>query len=334
MSCTRVFGCIAIIVVTGGLLVPGALADIDKKQAKQDWKQFADLCQKYQYVFMSQSEVKKLGKGCIEEWQAWKKEFEPLRETFKERYGTTTAEVLEKFEGVEEPLDVKMPAWQAAAAGYDIDIPRKEAMFAEWAVSWGKDAYRIANLIEDEKEKLELKVTRAEDAVGYFELAKMWNPDGDYDEYIEQAKAVLEKARPQWHAVLKDLKWPGNNPDFAGPGNPDELAAAAIEFLKKNPKWSKPEYDDEHTPIAACVEGKGWDVYKKAPVTEEPTQYSIDIFVAFKGTKDPKTAYCYHMVFYTAEEAGVKKGLPFHYANSKQYAKFRMLMENVPVKKQ
>jgi len=36
------------------------------------------------------------------------------------------------------------------------------------------------------------------------------------------------------------------------------------------------------------------------------------------------------MVFYTVEEGGVQKALPFRYANSRQYAKYRMLMSNVP----
>lgn len=129
-----------------------------------------------------------------------------------------------------------------------------------------------------------------------------------------------------------ELKWPGHNADFAGPGSPDELAQAALEFLRKNPNWSKPEYDDEHIPVAACVTAKGWEVSKTAPLTKQTTQYSLDIFVAFKGKKNPKIAYCCNMVFYTAEEAGVNMGLPFRYANSRQYAKYRMLMSHVPVK--
>ena len=79
-----------------------------------------------------------------------------------------------------------------------------------------------------------------------------------------------------------------------------------MEFLRKNPNWSKPEYDDEHLPVAACVTGKIWEVQKKT-LLGEPTQYSVDILVAFAGKKDPKIAYCYHMVFCTREEAGVSK---------------------------
>ena len=55
------------------------------------------------------------------------------------------------------------------------------------------------------------------------------------------------------------------------------------------------------------------------------------MLVAFTGKADPELV-CYRMVFYTREEAGVKPGLPFHFANSKQYACFRMLKANVPGK--
>jgi len=126
---------------------------------------------------------------------------------------------------------------------------------------------------------------------------------------------------------LKDIEgkeWPGHNPDFSGPGDPDELAAAALDFLGKNPNWSRPEYDDVHIPYAACVSGTDWAVSKKAPLTHQPTQYSLNILVAFTGVKNPDVAYVYHMVFYTREEAGVEKDLPFRYANSRQYSKYKV----------
>ncbi len=45
---------------------------------------------------------------------------------------------------------------------------------------------------------------------------------------------------------IKGKEWPGHNPDFSGPGDPDKLAAAALDFLRKKPDWSRPEYDDVH----------------------------------------------------------------------------------------
>jgi len=186
---------------------------------------------------------------------------------------------------------------------------------------------------KDNKEKLELKYVRAEDAVRYYKLAKLWKPGDDHDAKIQEAEAAASEALPLWKEVLKELKWPGHNEKFAGPGKPEALAKAALEFLRGHPKWSAPEYDDEHVPLAACVEGDAWSVWKRAPLTEQPTQYSVAILVVFSGKADPELVYAYHMVFYTAEAGGVKPGLPFRHANSKQYARFRMLKENVPTAK-
>ena len=333
MNRNRISITVVLLTVSFVLLAVSAQAQIDKKQAKADWRALDALCYKYQQEFMSESDIKKKGTAFHDEWQAWKKQFEPLRKMFQDKYGKTHIDVGDKFEGIEKPLDANYDIWQVANVAYSLDIAQEEQRYTDWAVSWGKDSYRAWKHLEaKDLKKLELKLVRAEDAAQYFTLAKKWNPDGDYDEYISQAEAAVAETRPLWLKALEELKWPGHNTDFTGPGNPDELAQAALEFLRKNPNWSKPEYDDEHIPVAACVTAKGWEVSKTAPLTKQTTQYSLDIFVAFKGKKDSKTAYCYNMVFYTAEEAGVSMGLPFRYANSRQYAKYRMLMSHVPVK--
>ncbi|MCD4654491.1 hypothetical protein K8T06_11235, partial [bacterium] len=78
-----------------------------------------------------------------------------------------------------------------------------------------------------------------------------------------------KEASNDWMRMEKllDENWPDHNPNYSGPGKPEKIAEAALDFLKKNPDWSKPEYDDVHTPYAARVTGKDWEVYKKAPLT-------------------------------------------------------------------
>ena len=300
-------------------------------QMIEDWKALSAVCAEYQQSFQSESEMKKRGADVIPAWQDWKKRFEPIRDQFRKRYGDEARLVNEAFTDVPKPEGVEMDAWMAANLAYDLDIARCEKNFAEAAARWGEAAWRTTSMIElDNKEKLELKYQRAEDALCYYKLAAQWDPSGSYKEAIQKAEAAVKEALPLWKDVLKKLTWPGHNPDFAGPGDANEIARAALEFLRKHPKWTKPEYDDEHVPFAACVEGKGWEVWKRAPLTEEPTQYSVDVLVAFTGKADPDLVYVYHMVFYTDEFAGVKPALPLHYANSKQYAKFRMLKESVP----
>ncbi len=306
----------------------------DPNQAAQDWKALAILAKEYQDNFQSQSDFKKRGAMAAAAWQDWKKRFVPAREQFRKRYGDHNPTIYTTFEKVPKPEGVTMPATQASGIAYGIDLAQCEQQFANWAVGWGKEALRLSKSIQkDNKEKLELKYIRAEDAARYYKLAKLWKPDANHDAEILEAEAAAKEALPLWKEVLKELKWPGHNEKFAGPGEPEALAKAALEFLREHPKWSAPEYEDEHVPLAACVEGDAWNVWKRAPLTEQPTQYSVAILVAFSGKADPELVYVYHMVFYTAEAGGVKPGLPFRHANSKQYAKFRMLKANVPATK-
>ena len=304
---------------------------VNVDQAQADWKELAPLCQKYMQTFMSESAAKKMGPRFQQEWIEWKKQFEPVRDRFRSRYGTSNPEIYEAFKDVPQPEGVDMPATQAAGLANDIDLPACEARFADWAAEWATTALGTSQRIAlDNAEKIELKYVRAEDAARYFKLAQKWNAGKDLSAKIAEAEAAVAEALPVWKKTLAELKWPGHNAAFAGPGDPNEIAEAALAFLREHPSWSKPEYDDEHIPFAACVEGKGWDVWKRAPLTDVPTQYSVDVLVAFTGQADPDLVYVYHMVFYTAEAAGVQPGLPLHYANSKQYASFRMLKANVP----
>lgn len=325
-------GLMAVLAV-GVMSATPAAAQVNKTQAVADWKVMDRLCTQYQRTFLSESEAKKMGPSFKTEWETWKKEFVPAWESFSKKYGADHRAVGKTFEGIEKPDGVSNDAWMVANIAVGIDVSRQEAQFADWAVGWAKDALRVATGFKGENlEQLERKLIRAEDAVRYFKLAKTWNPKGDYDESMKQAEAIVKEVTPQWKKALSELKWPGHSAEFAGPGKPDELAAAALELLRKKPDWTKPEYDDEHVPFAACVTAKGWEVWKKAPLTEQPTQYCTELLVAFTGKADPDLVYCYRMVFYTKEEAGVKPELPFHYANSKQYACFRMLKANVPGK--
>jgi len=333
MSAKRVSGCLVLGIAVQMVLAVSAMAQVDKKQAVEDWKRMDELCGEYQQTFMSESDAKKKGAAFKEEWEAWKKKFEPAWADFKKKYGKDHTAVGEAFKGIDKPQGVSMDAWQEAAVANGVNIAEVEKKFADWAVAWGDDAYRIATHSPGETlDVLERKMIRAEDAVRYYKLAKTWDAKRDCAEQISKAEEVVKEVKPAWKKALAEKKWPGHRGEFTGPGKPDELAAAALEFLRKNPNWTKPEYDDEHTPLAACVTGKGWEVWKKAPLTEQPTQYSIELLVAFSGKADPELVYCYHMVFYTKEEAGVKPELPFNFANSKQYACFRMLKSNVSTK--
>ena len=308
----------------------GSPAAVDEGQAQKDWVALSKLVDEYQRRLSSESYLKDSGEKFVEEWKAWAAQFEPLMKDFTARYGSSFEEVNKSFKDIQRPLEASQDIDQLFNTASRINVAEQGKRFADMTAGMAREAYGQWDNYNPEPAKMELKLNYAERALRYFRMAKALDPKSSYDDFITKAEAAVAQSQKQWKGVLKDLKWPGHNPEFAGPGDPEELAAAALKYLRNADHWSKPEYDDEHIPIAACVTANGWVVSKKVPLTGEPTQYSLDMFVAFKGTKDPDIAYGYHMVFYTAEEAGIEKGPPFRYANSRQYAKYKMLIDNVP----
>lgn len=310
--------------------------EIDKGLAAKDWVAIEKHLTAYHGTYSEKGFIEgqylvQNGSEGLAAWRTWKAEVVPFMERFRKTYGSNYTDVAKSFEGVQQPLDAQSDnvadTFNQLAA---LDPGEQEKRYLEALMEYGRDAYnRWKQMTDPPLEKMELKMSYTERALSGFSLAKELDPSGSYDDFIAQAKAAYDETAPKWREALNDLKWPGHNPAFAGPGTPQALAAAALEFLRKTERWSKPEYDDKHIPYAACVTGAGWEV-SKTNALQQPTQYSIDITVAFEGTKDPAVVYTYSMVFYTREELGVEKGLPFMYCNSKLYQKYRMLKNKIP----
>ena len=302
---------------------------IDKNRAAKDWVTLERLADKFRDSLSSEGYFTKAGATFIPEWREWKDEFLPFWKIFEQRYGKTHADVFESFKGVRKPLDVSLGLDILYGKLANVDVAKQEKTYVDWAVKRGRYSYmRWKRMTSPDPTKVELKFDYTERALNSFKIAKAFDPDSGYDDFIAEAQAARDETYPEWVEALKKLTWPGHNAAFAGPGRPTALAAAALNYLKRAKHWSKPEYDDVHIPVAACVTARDWAVSKKN-VRGQPLQYSINMTVAFEGKKDPKIAYVYNMVFYTREELGVKKGLPFMYANSRQYEKYRMLKSKV-----
>lgn len=268
-------------------------------------------------------------------WEKWRDEFTPFAKNFIDRYGAKREELLQSFKDMDLPEGVYVtPANLEDLLSLDTGAHQK--IIAGWLKADGDEVFKRWEAMKDpSKEKLELKADYARRALDKYLLAEKLDSGVSGD-----AKDKAEKALEESEAVLKkamaDLKWPGHNANFEGPGSPDYLASEALKLLRTmkadGKQWSKPEYDDEHIPVAACVIGSKWEISKKEPITERPTQYSLKFFVAFKGTKSSDIAYGYNMFFYTRESEASRAEMspPFYYCNSEQYAKHKMLMKNVP----
>ncbi|MBN1878842.1 hypothetical protein JW823_01930 [bacterium] len=303
---------------------------IDPKQVTDDWALMDSLLTERDF-FLYQSEFDKNPEAFAAKWLPFADTFRKKEDEFSTRYGTDRNTWMTTFEGAVKPEGAKREYYSIVNEFLAADIDGMHRNIVGWAESSGSEQYgNWERLADPDPKQVELRHRYAARALTAYRVAAKLSPEKDYGDILDKCEAAERDTKKQFLDILKDLSWPGNNPDFEGPGKPKELAGAALEFLRDHPTWSKPEYDDVHVPYAACVSGKGWEVWKRNKLTENPTQYSLDILVAFTGEKDPDIVYVYSMVFYTAEEDGVKKELPFIYASSKQYQKYQMLKSSVP----
>ena len=300
-------------------------------QSTQDWKRAAELFSFYYRELNSEYSFSGHEKEYIEAWKKWRDDVITFRTEFRKKYGNTAEEAAAGFENVTPPEGVGNSIRQICEVLLPFDFSAKEKEIAGWAVKAGDSSYaKWQNFNPPNATKMELKVDYARRALSSYGIAGMVDPEGEYGELTKKAKDAIAESEKVWKKALAELKWPGHNAAFKGPGGPDTLAEEALKLLQSVDSWSKPEYDDEHFPVAACVTGSAWEVSKTNPITRKPTQFSLNFLVAFAGNKDHDIAYAYNMVFYTKEEEGVKKETPFRYVNSRQYAKYKMLMSNVP----
>jgi hypothetical protein len=311
------------------LCLVAAVALADQKQ--EDWKRMDTLVTAAK-EFDSQYALKSDPHAYAEKWFKFIAAWNEDAPRFFATYGKTDHEIKKAFEGVQRPdgtrnsHDPNSLAWSALA----VDIPGRQQVIAEYAEELGQEYLdRIEQSRVHSPDKVEFRLKLANQAAVVYNLAETLAPGSSSGQLAHAEKLIAEHEAANLEAVARTT-WPGHNQSFQGPGDPDELATAALAFLRNNPDWTRPEYADEHIPYAAVVRGQAWEVEKTVILTGEPTQYALDMLVAFKGKQQTDKAYVYQMVFYTGEARGIERGLPFRFANSRQYAKHQMLLKNVP----
>ncbi|MCP4640937.1 MAG: hypothetical protein GY851_10910 [bacterium] len=309
-----------------------AIPAMAQDKALEDWSRMNDLLAVYNSNFGSAYSQSDKGPEFIQLWKDWSKDAAEFIPYFKKTYGDTPEAVASAFEGKEPPEGVHNYPRALTDALYAVDVQALQAEVAGWLAKAGDEQYAKWDGYDAPPEKAELKLKYAERALAAYEGAAEISPEAVGDQIAKAEKAV-EESEAVAREALESKEWPGHNPEFAGPGDPDDLAAAALKLLerlrKEDRTWSKPEYDDEHIPLAACVVATAWGVEKKTPITEIPTQRRLKMFVAFGGTKDDDVAYGYYMYFYTPEKEGIEEKPPFEYCNSEQYACFKLLKEKI-----
>ena len=122
--------------------------------------------------------------------------------------------------------------------------------------------------------------------------------------------------------LIAERKWPGNNKDFNGPGSPEELNKAALEYFNSTCR----PVEKAHL---ACIIEPEWYCFKRN-IFGQPIQWALTFKVAVdvEGETNDDEIYAWSISFLTSENVGVEKAPPFKMAafNGKK----RMKRANVP----
>ncbi|HNW34372.1 MAG TPA: hypothetical protein PKM25_05530, partial [Candidatus Ozemobacteraceae bacterium] len=142
---------------------------------------------------------------------------------------------------------------------------------------------------------------------------------------VDLAPKVEEAATGDVAAIEKQIaerQWPGNHKGFSGPGTPDELNKAALDYFNSTCKPTEKA-------LAACIVEPDWYCFKRN-IFGEPVQWALTFWVAVdvQGETTPDIVYAWSISFITEENVGVAKAPPFKWAafNFKQ----KMKRANVP----
>ncbi len=145
--------------------------------------------------------------------------------------------------------------------------------------------------------------------------ADLINLKAKIEEQAAKSSADIQKQ-------IEERQWPGHHKGFSGPGNPDDLAKAALEYFNSTCKPGEKA-------LAACVIEPEWYCFKRN-IFGQPIQWALTFQVAVdvEGETTPDLIYTWSISFLTEENVGVEKKPPFKSAafNFKQ----KMKRANVP----
>ncbi len=256
--------------------------------------------------------------------------------------GTDNAVILEKLNAIEKDqpeIEKQLNAFAATYGKTRNDIDSKIWDLTETVKNQRPDE-SAGNAYEESKQWLDnIKPSRKEKAGEFINQAEGLQSNMDsYKAYVtdenfekmkgqlglalqfdpenEKAKEMLanvDKLRTEKLGAIQDkidaAEWPGHFKNFTGPGDPDDLAEAAMEYLRADEE-ARNDKNPERT-IAVAIRGN-WYPFKKN-ILGETIQWGLPIWGACYNEKEKKEGICrvFSLTVLTGEEKGVKQAPPF-----------------------
>jgi hypothetical protein len=155
------------------------------------------------------------------------------------------------------------------------------------------------------------------------ELAKRYDPQNqDVVEWLGKMDTMEASNAAQVEKAMNEFVFSGHVQGFAGPGNPDELAKAALAYFNSTCKPNEKA-------IRASVVDKEWYCYKRN-LFGEPTIWALTFVMAvqLEEEKDKDITRVWNISLLTEEKPGVQKVPPFQSAAFNQ--SYRMRTSKLP----
>ncbi len=290
-----------------------AAAMSEKEQVIASWKELASIQDRNQELFMRFSSPNFADPATCEEWlkklEAFlKDDLEAIRKMLgnTEKYGKTPNEVHNKWVeivGEDDPFQ----------RSRDVDGIINSLQQGLQNVEQGR-VKAADSLVESAELQLSMVDSFAESArAGIFErnkvnlqLAKRFDPGNQKAaEWLARIDEMAAKSAADAEKAMNDAVFPSHIDGFAGPGNPDELAKAAMEYINGSGKPTEKA-------VAAVVSEKDWYCFRRN-IFGEPTIWALTFTVAIQheDEKAKDIARVWSISFLTEEKAGVAKAPPF-----------------------
>lgn len=149
-------------------------------------------------------------------------------------------------------------------------------------------------------------------------LAKRFDPENAaVIQWLAKIDDLENAVNAKAEKDMNEFVFPGHNKAFSGPGNPDALAKAALDYFNSTCKPNEKA-------VKASVIEKEWYCYKRN-IFGQPTIWALTFMVAVQLEEDKEKGItrAWSISFLTEERPGVEKAPPFSMAAFNQSYKMK-----------
>ena len=247
-------------------------------------------------------------------------------DAFEKKYGSTMSDIDSKIYTLTETVKKQRPDKNAGRAyeecrDYIKNIPPSRKEKAKELIQDAESVQRTINAFDTQVTQENYDKLRTN-----LDYALKFDPENTT---AKEMRAAADKDQKEKLGTIKDkiagAEWPKPFEDFAGPGNPEKLAEAAMKYLHKDE--ARRNSDDPDQTFAVIVKGD-WRSMKKN-IVGETILWGLPVWAACSNSKEKGEGLCrvFSLTMITRKERNVKKEPPFTGAYTGN--SYKMLAKNI-----